>query len=42
LLIQAADILLGNFGAPECVFKSFTALLLLAFRSPWCSPGFTS
>jgi len=31
LLIQAADILLGNFGAPEWVFKSFTALLLLGF-----------
>jgi TolB-like protein/Tfp pilus assembly protein PilF len=31
LLMQAADILLGNFGAPEWVFKSFTALLLLGF-----------
>jgi TolB-like protein len=31
LLIQAADIMLGNFGAPEWVFKSFTALLLLGF-----------
>jgi hypothetical protein len=31
LLIQAADILLGNFGAPEWVFKSFVALLLLGF-----------
>jgi hypothetical protein len=27
LLIQAADILLDNFGAPEWVFKSFAALL---------------
>jgi hypothetical protein len=31
LLIQAADILLGNFGAPDWVFKSFAALLLLGF-----------
>jgi hypothetical protein len=31
LLIQAADILLGNFGAPEWVFKSFVTLLLLGF-----------
>jgi hypothetical protein len=31
LLIQAADIMLGNFGAPEWVFKSFVALLLLGF-----------
>ena len=31
LLIQAADILLGNFGAPEWVFKSFVALLMLGF-----------
>jgi TolB-like protein/tetratricopeptide (TPR) repeat protein len=31
LLIQAADILLGNFGAPDWVFKSFLALLLLGF-----------
>src|SRR6056297_701880 len=31
LLIQVADILLGNFGAPDWVFKSFTALLLLGF-----------
>jgi TolB-like protein/tetratricopeptide (TPR) repeat protein len=31
LLIQAADILLGNFGAPDWVFKSFVALLLLGF-----------
>jgi TolB-like protein len=31
LLVQAADILLGNFGAPEWVFKSFVALLLLGF-----------
>jgi TolB-like protein/predicted Zn-dependent protease len=31
LLLQAADILLGNFGAPEWVFKSFVALLLLGF-----------
>jgi len=29
LLIQVADILLGNFGAPGWVFKSFVALLLL-------------
>ena len=29
LLVQAADILLGNFGAPEWVFKSFVALLAL-------------
>lgn len=28
-IIQAADILLGNFGAPDWVFKSFTALLAL-------------
>jgi hypothetical protein len=31
LLVQAADILLGNFGAPEWVFNSFVALLLLGF-----------
>jgi hypothetical protein len=31
LLLQAADILLDNFGAPEWVFKSFVALLLLGF-----------
>jgi TolB-like protein/Tfp pilus assembly protein PilF len=31
VLIQAADILLGNFGAPDWVFKSFVALLLLGF-----------
>lgn len=31
LLLQAADILLENFGAPAWVFKSFTALLLLGF-----------
>jgi TolB-like protein/Tfp pilus assembly protein PilF len=29
LLLQAADILLGNFGAPDWVFKSFVALLAL-------------
>jgi TolB-like protein/Flp pilus assembly protein TadD len=29
LLLQAADILLDNFGAPEWVFKSFAALLIL-------------
>jgi TolB-like protein/Flp pilus assembly protein TadD len=29
LLLQAADILLDNFGAPEWVFKSFAALLVL-------------
>jgi TolB-like protein/Tfp pilus assembly protein PilF len=29
LLLQAADILLGNFGAPDWVFKSFAALLAL-------------
>jgi TolB-like protein/tetratricopeptide (TPR) repeat protein len=31
LLIQAADILLGNFGAPGWVFKSFATLLVLGF-----------
>ena len=31
LLVQAADILLGNFGAPEWVFKSFVTLLVLGF-----------
>ncbi|NGX15829.1 hypothetical protein [Wenzhouxiangella sp. XN24] len=31
LLIQVADILLGNFGAPDWVFKSFVALLALGF-----------
>ncbi|NGP54126.1 hypothetical protein [Thioalkalivibrio sp. XN8] len=31
LLIQVCDILLGNFGAPEWVFKSFVALLVLGF-----------
>jgi TolB-like protein/Flp pilus assembly protein TadD len=29
LLLQAADILLDNFGAPDWVFKSFAALLIL-------------
>lgn len=29
LLLQAADILLGNFGAPDWVFKSITVILLL-------------
>lgn len=29
LLVQAADILLGNFGAPAWVFKSFASLLTL-------------
>lgn len=31
LLLQLADILLGNFGAPEWVFRSFAALLFLGF-----------
>ena len=31
LLVQAADILLGNFGAPDWVFRSFVSLLLLGF-----------
>ena len=31
LMLQAADILLGNFGAPDWVFKSFTVLLVLGF-----------
>lgn len=31
LLVQVADILLGNFGAPEWVFRSFVALALLGF-----------
>ena len=31
LLMQAADILLGNFGAPAWVFQSFVALLALGF-----------
>lgn len=31
LLLQVADVLLDNFGAPDWVFKSFTALLLLGF-----------
>lgn len=31
LLLQAADILLGNFGAPDWVFKSLTIILLLGF-----------
>jgi adenylate cyclase len=31
LLMQAADILLGNFGAPGWVFQSFVALLALGF-----------
>ena len=31
LLVQAADILLGNFGAPDWVFKSFVALVALGF-----------
>jgi TolB-like protein len=31
LLLQLADILLGNFGAPEWVFKSFVALMVLGF-----------
>ncbi len=31
LLLQVADILLDNFGAPEWVFKSFTVLLVLGF-----------
>jgi len=31
LLLQVADILLDNFGAPEWVFKSFTVMLVLGF-----------
>jgi TolB-like protein/Tfp pilus assembly protein PilF len=31
LLIQAADIMLGNFGAPAWVFKSIAVLLVLGF-----------
>ena len=31
LLLQVADVLLGNFGAPGWVFKSFAALLALGF-----------
>lgn len=31
LLLQVADVLLDNFGAPDWVFKSFTALLALGF-----------
>lgn len=31
LLLQVADVLLGNFGAPDWVFKSFAALLVLGF-----------
>jgi adenylate cyclase len=31
LLIQAGDILLGNFGAPEWVFKSLVVVILLGF-----------
>lgn len=31
LLLQAADILLGNFGAPDWVFKSLTIIILLGF-----------
>ena len=31
LMVQAADILLGNFGAPDWVFKSFVSLLFLGF-----------
>jgi TolB-like protein/Flp pilus assembly protein TadD len=31
LLVQAADILLGNFGAPSWVFQSFVTLLMLGF-----------
>lgn len=31
LVLQVADILLDNFGAPEWVFKSFTVLLVLGF-----------
>jgi TolB-like protein/cytochrome c-type biogenesis protein CcmH/NrfG len=31
LLTQASDILLGNFGAPDWVFKAFATLLLLGF-----------
>ena len=31
LLLQVADVLLGNFGAPDWVFKSFAALLALGF-----------
>jgi adenylate cyclase len=31
LLLQAADILLGNFGAPDWAFKSLTVIVLLGF-----------
>jgi TolB-like protein len=31
LLLQAADVLLGNFGAPDWVFRSFAVLLILGF-----------
>ena len=31
LLLQAGDILLGNFGAPDWVFKSLVVVLLLGF-----------
>ena len=31
VLIQAGDILLGNFGAPEWVFKSLVVVILLGF-----------
>ena len=31
ILLQAADILLGNFGAPAWVFRSFTVLVALGF-----------
>jgi TolB-like protein len=31
ILLQAADILLGNFGAPDWVFRSFTVLVALGF-----------
>jgi TolB-like protein/Tfp pilus assembly protein PilF len=31
LLLQIADVLLENFGAPDWVFKSFTVLLVLGF-----------
>jgi hypothetical protein len=35
-IVQAADILLGNFEAPVWVFKSVTALLALGFPLARC------
>jgi hypothetical protein len=41
LLLQAADVLLGNFGAPGWVFRSFAALLILGFPlAPFLSWAF--